>query len=250
MYFSSDLHTHSIVSGHGYSTLLENIDYCKRNKIKILGTSEHGPKMPGSPHCWYIHNIRNIPRIMDNVLILRGCEANIIDTNGNIDIEPFVIPRLDYLILSFHEPVFPPNSLENNTNALINAINKVDNLIILGHLGNPNYPIDYEKIIKLAVDKDILIEINNCSIKGVSRNGSASNCKYIASLCKKYGAKIILTSDAHICVDIANYEFSINTLKEIDFPNELIINEPSKLVSYFHSKGKLDDFTLSDLENL
>mgnify|MGYP001025311894 CR=1 FL=1 len=110
-----------------------------------------------------------------NIKRMRG--SNILDTNGNINIEPFVIPRLDYFILSFHEPVFPPNSLENNTNALINAINKVDNLISLGHLGNPNYLIDYEKIIKLAVDKDILIEINNCSIKGVSRNGSASNCQ-------------------------------------------------------------------------
>lgn len=41
MNFLSDLHTHSIVSGHGYSTLLENINYCKENGIKILGTSEH-----------------------------------------------------------------------------------------------------------------------------------------------------------------------------------------------------------------
>ncbi|HBF4863852.1 TPA: phosphatase, partial [Clostridioides difficile] len=113
MNFLSDLHTHSIVSGHGYSTLLENINYCKENGIKILGTSEHGPKMPGSPHRWYFHNIQNIPRIINNIIILRGCEANILDTKGNIDLEPFVIPRLDYLILSFHEAVFSPNTLEN-----------------------------------------------------------------------------------------------------------------------------------------
>lgn len=28
MKYLSDLHTHSIVSGHAYSTLLENINYC------------------------------------------------------------------------------------------------------------------------------------------------------------------------------------------------------------------------------
>ena len=61
MNYLSDLHTHSIVSGHGYSTLLENINYCKENGIKILGTSEHGPNMPGSTHEWYFHNIQNIP---------------------------------------------------------------------------------------------------------------------------------------------------------------------------------------------
>ncbi|MGO0916572.1 hypothetical protein ACTPEM_26630, partial [Clostridioides difficile] len=44
-----------------------------------------------------------------------------------------------------------------------NKINKHNNIEILGHLGNPNYPIDYELIIKLAIEKNILIEINNCS---------------------------------------------------------------------------------------
>lgn len=247
MNFLSDLHTHSIVSGHGYSTLLENINYCKENGIKILGTSEHGPKMPGSPHRWYFHNIQNIPRIINNIIILRGCEASILDIKGNIDLEPFVIPRLDYLILSFHEAVFSPNTLENNTKALINAINKHDNIEILGHLGNPNYPIDYELIIKLAIEKNILIEINNCSIKGVSRNGSSDNCKYIATLCKKYGAKIILTSDAHICFDIGNYEYSENILKEINFPDELIMNYPKKLINHFHQKGKLLDVDYTNI---
>ncbi len=194
MNFLSDLHTHSIVSGHAYSTLLENINYCKENGIKILGTSEHGPKMPGSPHKWYFHNIQNIPRIINNIIILRGCEANILDTEGN-----------------------------------------------------PNYPIDYELIIKLAMEKNILIEINNCSIKGVSRNGSSDNCKYIATLCKKYGAKIILTSDAHICFDIGNYEYSENILKEINFPDELIMNYPKKLINHFHQKGKLLDVDYTNI---
>ena len=53
MKYLSDLHTHTIVSGHAYTTLLENIDYCSKNGIKILGTSEHGPAMPGAPSSPY-----------------------------------------------------------------------------------------------------------------------------------------------------------------------------------------------------
>ena len=112
MNFSSDLHTHTIVSGHAYSTLLENINFCAENNIKILGTSEHAPSMPGAPHKWYFANMRVLPRVINGVTILKGCEANIIDSEGNIDIDEHDTSNLDYLIASFHKPTFNPKSKE------------------------------------------------------------------------------------------------------------------------------------------
>lgn len=44
-----DMHTHTISSGHAYSTLHENVQFAKKNGIKILGLSDHGPNMPGGP---------------------------------------------------------------------------------------------------------------------------------------------------------------------------------------------------------
>jgi len=44
-----DLHTHTIASGHAYSTLKENIDEAKNKGLKILGTSDHSYAMPGAP---------------------------------------------------------------------------------------------------------------------------------------------------------------------------------------------------------
>lgn len=41
MNYLSDLHTHTIVSGHAYTTLMENINFCSKKGIKILGTSDH-----------------------------------------------------------------------------------------------------------------------------------------------------------------------------------------------------------------
>lgn len=58
MKYLSDLHTHSIVSGQAYTTLLENINYCAEKGIKVLGTSEHAPSMPGAPHYWYFGNFK------------------------------------------------------------------------------------------------------------------------------------------------------------------------------------------------
>lgn len=244
MNYLSDLHTHTIVSGHAYTTLLENISYCKENGIKILGTSEHGSAMPNAPHRWYFGNMKVIPRIINDVIILKGCEANILDVEGNIDLAEEDSKFLDYMIASFHEPIFKPKTKEDNTKAILNCINKNPKVEILGHLGNPAYELDYVAIVKFAKEKDLMIEINNSSVLGKSRAGSDINCKKVAILCKEYGTKLILTSDSHIAFTIGHFEESIKILESINFPEELIMNEPKKLLEHFKNKGKLLDVNL------
>jgi len=241
MKYSSDLHTHTIVSGHAYTTLMENINFCAEHGIKILGTSEHAPAMPGAPHEWYFGNLKVVPREINGVTILKGCEANILDVDGNIDIDDFASNYLDYMILSHHEPVFSPKSLEENTNSILNAIDKNKKIEIIGHLGNPLYEIDYEAIVKKCLEKNIMIEINNSSLSGSSRRGSDGKCKRIAELCKQYGTKIILSSDSHMSLYIGGFDDALKLLDSIDFPEELIMNPPDRLIEHFKSKGYLMD---------
>lgn len=241
MKYLSDLHTHSIVSGHAYSTLLENINYCAEKGIKILGTSEHAPSMPGAPHYWYFGNMKVVPRVINGVTILRGCEANILDIDGSLDMTDESSRNLDYMIASFHEPVFKPKSKEENTEAILNVMDKYDKVEILGHLGNPNYELDYEAIVKKAKEKNIMIEINNSSLLGSSRVGSDVNCKKVALLCREIGTKVILTSDAHINTCIGVFNKGIELLEEIQMPKELVMNDPEKLIAHLKSKGRLSD---------
>lgn len=241
MKYLSDLHTHSIVSGHAYSTLLENINYCAEKGIKILGTSEHAPTMPGAPHYWYFGNMKFVPRVINGVTILRGCEANILDIDGSLDMTDESSRNLDYMIASFHEPVFKPKSKEENTAAILNVMDKYDKVEILGHLGNPNYELDYEAIVKKAKEKNIMIEINNSSLLGSSRVGSDVNCKKVALLCREIGTKVILTSDSHINTCIGVFNKGIELLEEIQMPKELVMNDPEKLIAHLKSKGRLSD---------
>ena len=88
-----------------------------------------------------------------------------------------------------------------------------------------------------------MVEINNSSLLGNSRRGSEINCKEIALLCKKIGTKIIVNSDAHISFAIGGFDKAIEMLEEIDFPEELIMNEPNKLIKHFKNKSKLHDLT-------
>ncbi|MGL5087543.1 MAG: phosphatase, partial [Clostridium sp.] len=233
MNYLSDLHTHTIASGHAYTTLLENIKYAQEKGMKILGVSDHGPTMPGAPHTWHFHNLRVLPRVIDDLILLRGCESNILNTNGDLDVGDH--PSLDYLIASLHEVCFIPSTKDDNTTAILNTLDKYNSLQILGHLGNPNYELDYDKILKKAKEKNVMIEINNTSLVGNSRKGSEDVCRHIAILCKEYGVKVIINSDAHFCTSIGMFDHAIKMLNKIEMPEELIMNEPSKLLAQLHS---------------
>ena len=86
-----------------------------------------------------------------------------------------------------------------------------------------------------------MIEINNSSLLGSSRIGSDVNCKKVALLCKEIGTKVILTSDAHINTCIGVFNKGIELLNEIQMPEELVMNDPEKLIAHLKSKGRLSD---------
>lgn len=238
MKYVLDVHTHTIVSGHAYSTLLENAKYASEIGLELLGTTDHGPSMPGAPHEWYFGNLKVLPRELFGVTMLYGCEANIIDYEGNLDLPIDRQKKLDILIASIHEPIMKANKNSDlNTTALLKAMDN-PNVHILGHSGNPKFPIHEEEIVKKAKEKNILIEINNSSFIS-SRIGSEKNCSKIASLCKEYDVKIILNSDSHFAYRIGGFDAAIKVLKQIDMPEELIINKSKEdFLDFLRAKGK------------
>ncbi|MGH4121982.1 MAG: phosphatase [Clostridium sp.] len=238
MKFVADLHTHTVVSGHAYSTLMENAKYASEIGLQILGVTDHGPNMPGSPDLWYFGNFKVLPKELYGVKMLYGCEANIIDYEGNLDLPVDLQKGLDIMIVSMHEPLMEGGkSADLNTVTILKAMDN-PNVNILGHMGNPKFPIHEEEIVKKAKEKNILIELNNSSFV-TSRIGSDVNCTKIVRLCKKLGVKIIVNSDAHFCFSIGNFSVAEKVLKDIDMPEKLIINtNRAMLIEYLREKGK------------
>ena len=81
-----DVHTHTIASGHAYSTLREMIEAAKRRGLSLIGISEHGPRMEGSCPEIYFCNFKVIRRDAYGIDLRMGAELNIIDYEGNLDI--------------------------------------------------------------------------------------------------------------------------------------------------------------------
>lgn len=243
MNYISDLHTHTIAGGHAYSTLIENAKEASKNGIKVLGFTEHGPNMPGGPHLFHFGNLKVIPRKLYGVTILKGCEANIIDYNGNLDIPKRTQENLELIVASLHDVCLEPGTIEQNTNALINVMEN-PNVDILGHIGNPIFKINAEQVVKKAKERNILIEINNSSFLG-SRKGSKANCLEIAKLCMKYKVKVVVDSDAHFATAIGKFNEADELLKSIDMPEELILSlNERNVLEHFKSKKNLIDIII------
>ncbi|MBQ7477031.1 MAG: phosphatase [Selenomonadaceae bacterium] len=219
-----DLHTHTIASGHAYSTLRENISAAKEKGLELVGISDHAPSMPGSAPDFHFANFRVIPRELDGVKVVMGVELNIIDYSGSTDLAEKFLRRIDYAIASLHNVCLEPGTVAQNTAAVIGAM-KNPHVVIIGHPDNPYYPVDFEKIARVAAENHVLLEINNSSYQsGGYREGSRDSAKVMLAACKKYGAEVIMGSDAHICADVGNHKLSQEVLKENNFPPELVVN--------------------------
>ena len=96
---------------------------------------------------------------------------------------------------------------------------------IIGHPDDGRFPVDYPTIVKKAKETGTLLELNNSSLRpGGFRQNTKENAIEMLRCCKELGAKIVLGSDAHVDAFIADCTWSEPILREVDFPEELIVN--------------------------
>lgn len=236
MKFVVDSHTHTISSGHAYSTLQENALVAAQKRLEIIAMTDHGPSVEGAPKRLFFSNLRVLPETICGVRILKGIEANILDYDGKIDLEDKYLKKLDWVIASFHDICIEPRSVEENTKAAIEAL-KNPCVDVLGHPDNPVFPVDIEKVVMFARDAGKFIEINNHSF--LVRKGSEKNCREIIKFCKKHKAKIVCGSDAHVSFSVGNFSQIMPILKELEMPEELIINTSAKKMAEYIEVRKL-----------
>ena len=233
MKFLIDTHTHTLASGHAYSTMNEMIQAAKDKGLKYLGITEHAPKMPGTCHIFYFENLKVVPRQYEDLTLLLGAEANILDTDGTLDLYDDLLNRLDIIIASLHNPCYQNGTAIENTNAYLGAM-KNPKVAIIGHPDDGRIPVDYEVLVREAKKHHVALEVNNSSLSPNSfRSNARENAMTYLSLCKEQGVPIIYGSDAHICYDVANFTFAKEVTDAIAFPKELIINYNQNLIDEY-----------------
>ncbi|WFD10823.1 PHP domain-containing protein [Tepidibacter hydrothermalis] len=232
----ADYHTHTVYS-HGKGTIEDNVLEAINKRIKTVGISDHGYK-----HMSFGIKYKDIKKMREeidelnekysNIDILMGIEANILDDEGNIDVDDNIRQYFDYIMAGYHFGSTPTklikgsinhlinftgickkSAIEYNTRAVINAMNKND-IFIITHPG-AKASVDLLEVAKVAKKTNTALEVN-------SKHGHLTVDEL--KLLKNSGVKFALGSDAHDPKDVGNFVSGIKRIKQAGIDISSVIN--------------------------
>ncbi len=219
-----DVHTHTIASGHAFSTMSEMISEAGRQGLELLGITEHAPSIPGTCDRIYFRNIHVVPRRYGKLRLMLGAEINILNSRGDLDLDGEYMARLDLRIAGIHGVCYAPGTKGENTEGLLRVM-RDERINIISHPGDGTAELFFEPLVLAAKESRTLLEINSSSMRPARHFARArENNLEILRLCLKHDVPVILGSDAHIACDISNYEHCLPLLAETGFPEELVAN--------------------------
>ncbi len=179
----------------------------------------------------------SVPRLVEGVGILRGIEANIKNTQGEIDCTGPMLNSLDLIIAGFHEPVFPPKDKATHTEAMIATIAS-GAVHIISHPGNPKFPVDIP--VPLPRQRRSTTWRWKSITHPLFRRALAA--KITAVPLPRYvrdaGGWVALGSDSHTAFTLGEFSECRKILDAVDFPEERILNvTPRRLLNFLESRG-------------
>ena len=235
-----DFHMHTKYSD-GKSTMEENVKEAIKKGLQIIAITDHGPG-----HLFYGIKEKDILKLREEVnslqkkypqiQILLGIEANVLGSDGKIDLTDLVEENIDVLLAGYHfgsRPSkffrdirihiynllglkikkFKNKIVKENTMALINAMEKYD-IDILTHPGDKG-KVDIDLVAKVAAKTGTKLEINerhtHLTVEEIK-------------IAMKYDVKFIISSDAHFYEHIGIYNDAINRAKEAGLDLKRIVN--------------------------
>lgn len=232
----ADSHTHSLASGHAYSTIQELAAAARDRGLEMFALTDHGPSLYGAPNLWHFGNLKIVPERIYGVKVLKGAEANIINYDGSIDIPEKYLRRLEFVIASFHEECIAPSEVERHTAAMINVL-KNPYVDAVAHPGNPRFQVDIPRVVEAAHEYGKLIELNNHSF--AARPGSGENCLSFADECRKKGVSVVCGSDAHISFSIGCMDRVLELLRKSRLPEEQVLcSSAARFEQYLEKRRK------------
>ncbi len=231
-----DLHTHSISSGHAFNTIYELAQAASEKGAELIAITDHGPNMIGSAHLEYFSMAKRVPKELFGVKILFGCEANIIDHDGTLDIPIEYLKSLDIVLVGFHKltDYSKDSTREENTITMIKAIEKYP-VNIVAHPYRLDFPIIVEEVAKVALLHNTLLEINNSIFRTTEYNRNDElilETRKMITVSKQNGGKFIVGSDAHIASEVGDNSNILKYWKALGLDDSLIIASVNQLQEF------------------
>lgn len=187
----ADVHVHTNYTD-GRNTIRE---YCQRalqNNIEAIAFTEHVRRNLNYNFDGFLLDIERARREFPQLVILSGCEAKVLNTEGELDAPESAVSQCEIVMGVFHS--FEHKGKQSYLAAL-KAMVRNPIVDIWGH------PTLYLKERNMKLEKEELSEIINACIKNgvlIERNlkYDVPDANFI-SLAANKGAKFVIGSDAH-----------------------------------------------------
>lgn len=240
----ADLHTHTIASGHAFSTLSEIVAGASDAGLELVAITDHGPECPGAAHPWYFMNLRAIPQQIGGVRILTGVEANPVPgTDNGIDLPDEILEKLDFVAVGLHPLTGWDKASERETTAgLIRAMTSplVD---MVTHPGTPWFRVDVDEVVACAVEHGVILELNNSSFEpNVSRSRDSSMERGFARAAVEAGAFIAIDSDAHHAASVGRFDRAVAVAAELGLRADRLVNRDAASVLAYLTARRVRPF--------
>lgn len=235
-----DLHIHTLHSGHAYGTIYEVMEEASRKKMKLIAITDHGPSLFGTISDIHFNMGYRAPKEYKGVKVLWGCEANIINEHGDIDLSDKTIKRLDIILAQVHISTnYKDLGKEKNTEAIIKCFKKYP-IHIFSHPNLMTYDYDFEKVCESACENDVLLELNLSTLNKLKNNETTFNLlKKMIEIARKHNKKIIINSDAHFLSEIGDDSLLEQYWDELNLSDDIIINNyMDELMDFLGSKNE------------
>jgi putative hydrolase len=222
---------------HAYSTIAESAEQAAQKGLACIAITDHfGPTFLSSnlfQTVVGITNIRTLPKSIHGVRVLAGVEIDILAPEGKLAYEdtylPFdpqqtaadrVLDACEVVIASYHA-FGPPMTPEQNTQMLLQVL-RHPKVHILGHCDRVPGGFDMDVVVTAANENGKIIELNCHSV--TLRPQLQQTIRALAETCKRHGTTVVISGDAHNAYEVGAFDNMVNMLREIDFPEELILN--------------------------
>lgn len=225
MNFILDVHCHTVISGHAYSTVSENAAHAAKIGLPYIGISDHAPGMLGGAPLYNFTNLWILPDVIKGVRVFKGAECNIMSVLGDLDLKADLLAKMEFVIASMHRGTFSPNDRETHTRAMVAAMENNCDMHILGHPGDFCFDMDIQTVVEAAARTKTIIEINNQSLNPNSyRFNEKKIVLEILKFCKKLSVPVLASSDAHFCTSVGELERAKAIIVEAGLDEEQVLN--------------------------
>ncbi|MDO5544838.1 MAG: phosphatase [Eubacteriales bacterium] len=230
--FVADLHMHSVMSGHAFGTIRELAQAAAERGLKLIGVTEHGPRIPGTVDPIYFRNFVDAPRVLYGVEMLYGSEVNILN-DGTVDLDERHLKCLDYAVAGIHGLCYEDEGAVKNTDNVISCMEN-PKVKFISHPDSDTYPMDYPALVAGAKATGTALELNNSSLRKENlRPGCVKNYGIMLPLCAEMGVPIVVNTDSHDPATVGDFTLAQALLEKLGIGDDLILNNDLEKLKKF-----------------